>query len=99
MEGVPAWSSIYGGARRLPTANQFLATFTKKCKSKAKLKGSSTDESSTSSTWKLFPGKTLLQHQHSTNCPGVEKIKARQLTANPGFRNQVVVNGKASLFG
>ncbi len=76
-------------------ACKFLATFTKKRKSKAKLKGSSTDESFTSSTWNLVPGKTLLQH--STNCPGVRKIKARQLTANPGFRNQVVANGKASL--
>ena len=74
---------------------QFLATFTKKRKSKAKLKGSSADESFTSSTWNLVPGKTFLQH--SSNCPGVGKIKARQLTANPGFRNQVAVNGKASL--
>ncbi len=73
---------------------QFLATFTKNANRRKKFKGSSTDESFTSSTWQLLPGKTLLQH--SSNCPGVGKIKARQLTANPGFRNQVVVNGKAS---
>jgi hypothetical protein len=77
-------------------ACHFMATFTKKRKSMAQSKLSSTDDyESTSNTWKLVPKRTLLQH--SLNCPGVVKIKARQLIANPGFRNQVVANGRASL--
>jgi hypothetical protein len=67
-----------------------------KKKSMAQSKLSSTDDyESTSNTWKLVPKRTLLQH--SINCPGVGKIKARQLIADPGFRNQVVANGRASL--
>ena len=77
-------------------ACQFMATFTKKRKSLAQSKLASTDDyEATSNTWKLVPKKTLLQH--SIKCPGVGKIKARQLIANPGFRNQVVANGRASL--
>ncbi len=37
--------------------------------------------------WKLATQKTLLRH--SPHCPGVLKLKARQLIAHPGFRNQV----------
>jgi hypothetical protein len=37
--------------------------------------------------WKLATRKTLLRH--STACPGVLKLKARQLMAHSGFRNQV----------
>jgi hypothetical protein len=37
--------------------------------------------------WKLATRKTLLRH--SSTCPGVLKLKARQLIAHSGFRNQV----------
>jgi hypothetical protein len=37
--------------------------------------------------WKLAKNQTLLQH--SPHCPGVLKLKVRQLVAHPGFRNQV----------
>ena len=37
--------------------------------------------------WKLATRKTLLRH--SATCPGVLKLKARQLIAHSGFRNQV----------
>jgi hypothetical protein len=38
--------------------------------------------------WKLAKKQTLLQH--SPHCPGVLKLKTRQLIAHSGFRNQVV---------
>ncbi len=37
--------------------------------------------------WKLATRKTLLRH--SATCPGVLKLKVRQLIAHSGFRNQV----------
>ena len=37
--------------------------------------------------WKLAKKQTLLQH--SPHCPGALKLKARQLLAHAGFRNQV----------
>ena len=37
--------------------------------------------------WKLAKKQTLLQH--SPHCPGVLKLKTRQLIAHSGFRNQV----------
>jgi hypothetical protein len=75
-------------------ACQFMASFTKKRKSKSKAT-KDMDSHSGATTWSLVPARTMLQH--SSHCLVVGKIKARQLVANPGFRNQVVVNGKASL--
>jgi hypothetical protein len=43
----------------------------------------------------LVPALSLLQH--SSHCLVVGKIKSRHLIGIPGFRNQVVANGKASL--
>ena len=45
--------------------------------------------------WKLGRKSTFLSH--SADCPVVLKVKSRQLISHPGFRNQVVCDGKASL--
>ena len=75
-------------------ACHFMASFTKKRLSKAKGKTMDSEGDDWSNSWKLVPARTLLQH--SPHCNVVGKIKSRQLIANPGFRSQVVANGKAS---
>ena len=75
-------------------ACHFMASFTKKRRSKAKGMTKDIEGDDANNTWKLVPARTLLQH--SAHCSAVGKIKSRQLMRNPGFRNAVVANGKAS---
>ena len=66
-------------------ACQFLVTFYKQ-RFRTKLKNKD-DDAIHPQLWKLATNKTLLRH--CPHCPGVLKLKARQLIAHPGFRNQV----------
>jgi hypothetical protein len=65
-------------------ACQFMVTFYKQ-RFRTKLKKD--DDAVHPQLWKLATNKTILRH--CPHCLGVLKLKARQLIAHPGFRNQV----------